>query len=427
MNPEFDNPFDQPKVIRQKILESIKLKPEIQFNGKGFICTLVTSRCPVGCEHCMFSSSMIEAKNPDNTMTEENLTHLMELVQDSNAGYLLVSGGGEGFLELDLMYRIVEETKADITWMATCANWAIDKEKAVEVIHNMHDAFLRGKHKNPGRKICLRVSTDSDHTKKIARKSEKPFQYIINLIEIFEREYSTEENFFLMLHSLQGQEGLIDNLCSEISGKRSTYHDPIHEAIKITESVVTVELNSGYKFEITFAKLLLSDLSADLRDEELLKRRISVFEKDAYQNEHGRPAVKYNSTNGKIGPNMLVIYNGRVAGGWQSEMPDVPINLNHNFESIMEKTLTDPGVLATIEKGLAYRFEIIQEVCPKAVIRAKAVNIRDYTSLVLLEEDKVKLYYSIRVLQDFISQNRIKQGELDNWPREISVLVRMSK
>lgn len=428
INRQVDNPFEHPKVYRQKIIETIKLTPSIQFNGKGFICTLITSRCPVGCEHCMFSSSMLEAKNPVNTLTPENLSHLMKLIHDSNTGYFLVSGGGEGFLELDLMYRIAEETKADITWMVTCANWAIDENKAIEIIHHLHDAFIKGEQKKPGRKICLRVSIDSQHIEKIARKDMNPLQHIINVIKIFEREYPKEGNFCLMLHSLQGEEELIDELCHEIAGEGSSYHDLLHDRIKVTECALTVKLESGYSFEVTYAKRLLSDLSADLRNEDLVKRRVSVFDKDAYQNERGIPAVKYNGINGEIGPNMLVLYNGRVAGGWQSEMPDVSINLeSDNFKDIMKKTLTDPGVLATIEKGLAYRFGVIQEVCPKAVLRAKAVNIRDYTSLVLLEEDKVKLYYSIRVIQDYISEKRIPQAEINSWPQEIRFLISIPK
>jgi hypothetical protein len=109
-------------------------------------------------------------------------------------------------------------------------------------------------------------------------------------------------------------------------------------------------------------------------------------------------------------------------------MPDVAISLDSDdFESIMTKTLSDPGVIGTIENGLAYRFGIIQEVSPNAVLRAKAVNIRDYTSLVLLEEDRIKLYYSIRVLQDFLAQQRIAEKDTLDWPAEIQSLVRLTK
>ncbi|MCJ7760237.1 hypothetical protein MUP59_03755, partial [Candidatus Bathyarchaeota archaeon] len=278
-----------------------------------------------------------------------------------------------------------------------------------------------------GRKICVRVSLDSYHVERIARPNQNPLQYVVDLVRIFETEYAHEDSFVLMIHSLEGEEALVNDLCKAISGERLARHDPLHDKVKVTESAFTVKLESGYEFEVTFAKLLLSDLAADMRDKETLKKRIEVFEKDAFRNERGRPAVKYNA-DGRIGPNMLVVYNGRVAGGWQSEMPDVPINLDFDdFQSIMQKTFSDPGVLGTIENGLAYRFDIIEEVCPKAVLRSKAVNVSDYTSLVLLEEDKIKLYYSIRVLQDFVAQSRIKENELKGWPDEVRLLVSVTK
>lgn len=62
----------------------------------------------------MFFSNMSEGKNSYNTMTPERISNLMKLVQDSNTGYLLVSGGGEGFLEPDLMYQIIKETSANV-------------------------------------------------------------------------------------------------------------------------------------------------------------------------------------------------------------------------------------------------------------------------------------------------------------------------
>lgn len=421
------NPFDNPRIWRQKFVKYAKLSPKIRFNGKGFICALINSRCPIGCEHCMFASNMSENKSSINTMTKRRISRLMKLVRDSNTGYLLVSGGGEGFIEPELMYQIVEETRADITWMVTGAHWAVNMENAVDVVNNMYNAYLRGGHRKNGRIICLRISLDSYHVEKIAPTVHHQFQHVLNLVKIFDANYAHDKNFVLMIHALQGEEELVEDLCKNLSAENIDRHNPIHDKVKVTEYAFTLRLKSGYEFEVTFAKLLLSDLAADLRDKEMLDKRIKIFEKDAFQNERGYPAIKYNA-DGKIGPNMLVLYNGRVAGGWQSEMPDVPINIDFDdFDNVMEKTLSDPGVVGTIERGLKYRFDVIQEVCPKAVLRSKAVNVRDYTSPVLLEEDKVKLYYTIRVLQDYLTSSRISKNEIENWPPELQFLISLSK
>lgn len=175
---------------------------------------------------------------------------------------------------------------------------------------------------------------------------------------------------------------------------------------KKTESAITLQLPSNYFFDVTFAKELYSNLAVDLRNTEDVDKKIRIWEKDCFINENGYPAYHLNE-DGTIGHDMLVIYDGCVAGGWQSEMPDVNINIDEDdFSQIYKKTMSDPGVLATIENGSKYRFDIINEVCIKASIRAKAINIRDYTSLTLFEEDTVKLYYTLRAIQDFISKGR---------------------
>lgn len=422
------NPFDHPGFFRQKIIANIKFTPRIHYNGRGFICALITSRCHVGCEDCMFFSNMSEGKNSYNTMSPQRISNLMKLVQDSNTGYLLVSGGGEGFLEPNLMYQIIKETKADVTWMVTSAFWARNRDTAEKVLKNMYDAFLRGNHKENKRKIVCRVSFDRFHMEALSIPGQNPLKYIINIIKLFEERYSHEEGFVLMLHSLQGEEGLITKLCDVVGGEKVVRALPSDGNVKVTESAIAVRLKSGYTFEITYAKLLLSDLAPDLRDEGELKRKITVWEQDAFYNERGNPSVNYNM-DGTIGTDMLVLYDGRVAGGWQAEMPDVLINIDtDNFTSIMKKTLSDPGVLGTIENGLVYRFNIIDEVCPKAVLRAKAVNVRDYTSPTLLEEDKVKLYYTIRVIQDFIARpGRVDIKDIAKWPAELRSLVSLNK
>jgi len=408
------------------ILKHVKITPKIQFNGKGFICALINSRCHIGCSHCMFASNMYEKKNDKNTMTPQRIDKLMKLVKDSNTGYLLISGGGEGFLEPLLMYQIVEKSSADLTWMVTSAFWGKEKVNAIEILNNLYKAYLNGSRYNQERRICIRISFDSYHINKLS-KNDNNIDYIINIIKIFESTYSHQNNFFLQLHSIEGEDKLIEQLEQKTLGVKLNSISSIHSNEKSTESVIALKLPSGYTFEITFAKLLLSNTTADLDDKVLLKQRIELWEKDAFINEQNAPSYQINS-DGSIGTDMLVIYNGRVAGAWQSEMPDVSINIDkHSYKDIMKKTLSDIGVLSTIENGLNYRFNIINEVSTKASIRAKAVNIRDYTSPILLEEDTIKAYYSIRVIQDLLAKKQISQKDIENYPIELKKLIHLTK
>lgn len=421
-----NNLFNFPRTIRKLVLDNVKVIPKIKFEGKGFICALINSRCHIGCSHCMFSSNMDEQKNEFNTMTPTRVEKLMNLVKDSNTSYLLVSGGGESFLEPSLMFQIVEKSMADLTWMVTSAFWAKNKSKADEMLHKLYQAYLKGNILKVNRRICIRVSFDNYHVSKLSKHTKNPFDYIINIIEAFESTYSEESGFFLQLHCIEGEEKLVEKLKEEISAIKISEINSIHNEEKITESAITLQLLSGYKFEVTFAKLLYSDMVVDLRDTQLLEKRINIWERDAFINEKSRAGYKIDS-DGLFGNDMLVIYDGRVSGAWQCESSDVLINIDtDSYTSIVNKTIYDPNVLATLENGHKYRFNIIDEVCPKASLRAKAVNIRDYTSPILFEEDTVQAYYTIRVIQDYFQKGEIEKQDIDNYPRELKELIFMS-
>lgn len=417
------NPFVRPRDYRQMILDHIRVKPKLRYNGKGFICALITSRCHIGCEHCMFGSNMTEKRNAFNTMTPERVDRLMQLVTDSNTDYLLVSGGGEGFLELGLMEQITEGSTASLTWLVTSAFWAKKFDQAQKILARLYSAYIRGCAAHPNRRLCIRVSVDTHHVNQLRDTEGTLFQYLQHLVYLFETLYADQKDFFLQLHSLEGEEALIDSLQEMLGAVKLPAMSDIHTNEKVTESAVTLQMPSGYGFEVTFAKRLLSDMAADLRNEQLLADRIQIWDKDAFVNEKGLVGTQLNM-DGTIGSDMLVIYDGRVAGGWQCEMTDVSINIDtDSYQDIVAKTFDDPGVLATIEHGLAYRFHIIDEVNSKASLRAKAVNVRDYTSPVLLEEDSTKLYYTIRAVQDFIFEGRLVATDTLHWPRSLLELV----
>jgi len=401
------NPFDQSILFRKKIIENLTIKPNFSLNGSGFICALITSRCPVGCSHCMFAANMLENTNEFNTFTDQRTDNLLKLVKDSNTNYLLVSGGGEPFLHPELMYKIATSSSALMTWFVTSGFWAKNKKYAISILDNMYQAFLKGIDEFPNRKVCIRLSLDFQHVEKISKNGVDELEYVINIIKFFSDNIGNNSNFFFQIHSIEGNETLVEQLIDQLNGKLIDGSTTLHAFDKKTESYITVETPSGYIFDVTYAKLLLSNLAPNLKDIPAIKKSIAIWEKDHNVNEKGHAPLQINSDQ-TIGSDMLVIYDGRVSGAWQSEMPDVSLNIDtDSYQSIIDKSFNDLAVLATIEKGLDYRFGVISEVSENACIRAKAVNIRDYTSPVLMEEDAIKLYYTIRAAQDYIKEQRL--------------------
>ena len=431
------NPFQYAAAARQLILEHVKVEADWPFNGKGFICALMNTRCPVACAHCMFATIPDEEDNPWDRLDEPRVTKLLQFVTDANTGYLLVSSAGEGFLEPALMYQIARDSTADITWMVTSGFWGRRPEDAIEIVDQLHHAFTEGQQRLPSRRLFIRLSLDHHHVEQISKPGEAPFEYVQNIVRAFEERHFGARGFRVMLHSLEGEEGLVREFAETLGAELAPYDgnarlldggDGLHPAgfhqkVKVTEKAMVLRLPSGYLIEVTFAKLLLSDLSADLTDADALRQRVAVFDKDAFVNASGNPALMINP-DGTIGPNILVSFNGSIAAGWQCEMPDVVLNLDtHSYKEAMRRSLADPGFLAVVENGFQYRFDIINEVDPNAVLRAKAVNLRDYTSRILLEEDRTRLYFTVRALQDFIAAGRIGGDDISRWPRALQELV----
>lgn len=332
-------------------------------------------------------------------MTQARVKRLVHLARESNTQFLLVSGGGEGFLELEAIEHLAQYSPARYTWLVTSGYWAGSPQRATNVIRRLEKAASKG---DANRHVVLRISLDEEHLERLQAPGDR-WGFVTNIIAgIRDADASS---LALQFHLLEGNEHLLEELASHLEANLCSTHDTVHESSKQTEAAYTLHLPDGLSIEATFAKYLHADLAADLRDHELLEKRIAVFDRDYQTNQHGCPGVQFNG-NHDAGLNLLIVYDGRVAP-WQSEMPDVPISIDtDDYTTIRNKILSDPAVLATLEAGLSHRFSIVAEVDPKAVLRAKAVNVRDYTSPILMEDNRIKLYYTIRSIQHFMRSGR---------------------
>lgn len=80
-----------------------------------------------------------------------------------------------------------------------------------------------------------------------------------------------------------------------------------------------------------------------------------------------------------------------------------------------------------MDKGYFYRENIINEVNHQAVIRSKVIQLRNYLAALLLEEDCTKLYYGIRVIQDYLSEGVLKLEDLKALPYEMQKVLTQGK
>jgi len=79
-----------------------------------------------------------------------------------------------------------------------------------------------------------------------------------------------------------------------------------------------------------------------------------------------------------------------------------------------------------LKKGYEYRNKIVSEVNPLVLLRAQAVNLRDYFATLLLEEDKTKLYYAVRSVQLFLGEFFINEENLKLYSEDLQYVIKLS-
>ncbi|MEK7526659.1 MAG: histidine phosphatase family protein [Patescibacteria group bacterium] len=416
--------FDNPQKYRESILRQTNLVgPEKdKLEGKSLICVFLTSYCGVGCPFCFFKSPNSKSKENDteNKFSADGIDKFINFANDANVGYLQISGGGEPFIEREALLKCIEEVRADRIILITSGSWAFNRLNAEKYLAEIEQAI--SKRETPAR-VSIRLSVSEGHS---IRLKERP---LVNLLSLFEEKYRGNENFTLQLKTFEGDSTLVDYLNEHFSGYSAQEEIPNQSddrnIIKIMPWKSKITLPSGYEVIVGKARVFESSLKPNLNDEQSIEDTIEVFEEDLEQSQNDSPSTVSNA-DGTTGVDWIVEYNGNVCT-WQNRVQDNLLNVYEDgYDRVLNATMQDPLTLSFIEKGAKYRDQIIGEVSPRTTRLAKAVSIRDYTGTLLFEDEKTRLYYTLRVLQDYIKDDRINMESLANLPIEIQNALNLS-
>ena len=417
------NPFDSPGKYREIILKSHLLELEkINVSSKSLACLFLTRFCVVGCPFCFFKSSpQWRKKNIEDQFSDEGLNKFIKFSKESNLSYLLISGGGEPLNQKKHILKIIENVTADKIVLVTSGNWAKKIENAESYLSDMYEALKR---RTKSAKVVVRVSISEGHSIKLGVECAK------NIINIFGMKYIDEKDFVVQIKAFEGDatlQRLINELSdAKLSTKFSKLASDNQVLIKRIPKKYILTLKNGYNIVVGVSKIFWSSLNPDLNRISELKNAIEVVENDVHLCEDSHPSVVYNN-DGSMGLDWSINFNGNICL-WQNQVRDTYMNLyEDSYNKILETYLNDPITYSIVEKGTQYRDNIISEINPLAVLRSKAIGLRDSTGAILFEEEKTRLYYVIRVLQDFINEGRINNISLSQWPEKILLLVQLSK
>lgn len=418
------NIFDRPcYYIKQVKKVCIPEKKRKKFNSKSMLCAWVTKLCPARCESCFFKSNMYHDGKPDEKyqFSQYGVDRLIQFINDSNNSYLMLSGGGEPMVRKDIVNQIIRQVKSDRIVIVTSAIWAKTYESAKKVIDELYESYLS---RNDDLVLVLRLSVDNFHYKPLG------FEVIDYVIRVFRENYTSCKNFQLRIHTMQ-DDPTLEMVAEKIGNCEIIYSDiesvsDNKEIIKILPKQATLRFEEGYEIKIGLSKLFFSNLKIDLNElTEDIQRSLDVFEEDMSASEYGNPSILTNC-DGSLGLDFWIDYNGNVTT-WGNQQWDSLYNVYvDTYKDLIDGTFSNIISYSFLDKGYYYRERIIKTINPRAVLRSKAMNLRDYAGAFLMEEEKTKLYYAVRAIKDYLEDGIISEHDISFLPANLLQAIHSS-
>lgn len=402
--------FDHAQAVRSLLMTCVRPNVVEDFNKSGYMTVWPTKSCPIGCEFCFFHSPIVKIKDPENSLTAEGIQRLLTLIKEANVQRLMISGGGEPFMVFEQsMSTILRSADVESILIATGADWARKRDATEERIRKV----LQYRDENKRRpRIDFRISLDKYHAEKIS--PDGGLEYLSNVIDVFSNSFADSRDFLLSFRALHG-DATVQNLLRML---------PVEDRIKTGDRTEQVNLKSGFSFPISYNAEFVSDSKVDLNDSAFIERQAVLWDRNIKDVYGGNMSVIKNA-DGR-GLNMEVLHNGEYFP-WGGCPPDNELSIyKDDYREFMRRVLGDTISLSVLEKGNEYRDAVVAEVNPRAVMRGKAMGIRDFYPRVIFEEEKTRLYYAIRATQDYIAEDRVGQIR-GHVPRVIEEILGLSK
>lgn len=391
------------------------------FPGKSMAFLFLTKFCDVECAHCFFKSrkNINNEQSIEYEFSEDGLNKVINFINKSNNGYLSVLGGGEPFNRFDYIQKIMHEVKTDRLVLVTSGNWGKDYKEAEEKISIINN-ILQSRKDNL--KLILRISVDKWHILKIGKNS------VLNIINIIKKQ--TNPNFELELHTLTDDNSL-DEIFKTLGNYVITDYKKCvsdnEDVMKLGYARYKVIFDDHFELKIGIAQKFNSNLKVNLKNKPSnLSELLQYFDNDIEKNCFGNPSLVYNKGNIQ-GLDFLISYNGNVSTWGNDQSYDLNNLYIHSYEEILKRTFENIISYSFIDKGYKYRENIFNEINPIAVLRSKAINIRDYAGISLFEEKASVLYYAIRVIQDYLQEKLLEEKDLDILSNELKKVISLNK
>lgn len=402
----FTNYFNYPQYYRNELLKykCLDVNVKDRYKGKSLMYAFLTRFCYVGCDFC-FNRSQCPGKKGkiSDQFSDRGIDRLIAFCEKADLGCLIISGGGDPFLQKTQVLRLVKEAKASRIVLVTSGFWAKSEELANDMISDIYRAFSERKETT---ELVVRISISEYHSKALG------VDCALNVLKVFDKHYRNNNNFKLQLKSFDNDKAF-DLFLSKLDFESiSEVEENVSDNFvieKILRKKRIIKLKSGMEIIVGFSEIFYTSVFPNLFDDKKVSYVTKTVDDDLLYSVKSFPATILN-TDGSVGLNWSLYYNGNICL-WQSQARDTYQSIyEDDYDHVISAHFNDPLVYSFIDKGNEYRESIVKEISPLSIKRAKATGLRDRLGLYLLEDERVRLYYMVRAIQDYMSTGEIDKS-----------------
>jgi hypothetical protein len=388
--------FENPALFRRAILDlPITYSEGPVYKGAHFYIQL-TGICDVACSHCMYSSDQSQRHSGPMRLDDADVELALRYVAESSPNKISISGGGEPFLELKHLLRIVEAAQCQYIELITAANWARSQDSAKSILLKISDA-ARSNPRSP--EVMIRASIDLFH---LTAPNPVPLQAYVNLTHAWiEHGDSLQLGFRGLL--LEGDRS-VDLLADALGGILEP-QDSWNKVIRLSNDVI---------LPVTLNVLRFSGKGEQYRSEMAhrtmaLRQYFAAFEEAPNRLLLGRAindAIKrtYYSVGGI---SITLDFDGSLYI-FTATAPDRRCNIRtHTFRESVDWFYRDPITRVLMAEGPYWLCEVVRDIDNSLADRAIQAN--DVCSMVdtLLSDEVGRAFATAVALKTLLSRGEV--------------------
>lgn len=371
-----------------------------------------TKYCPIECEHCMFASPKPQHVDKEMVLSPAAIDNFIQISHDSMLDSLVASGGGEPMLELPTVLRLLKEARFDYFEIITGAHWTASEALIRKTLDQVQDAISERKTKNRDFDFSFRVSIDSYHQAVVRPEWLKSLVDVIRRDAVFPRGERKYPDIRLFFRTLLIEDDTVERFASLLGAKLTPMKQYIRE-LRFHD-----ELNDG----MNMLKVFYKDMRFVGRGKTVETNKLMEFDQyfSSYADENhdvrlGMTYLKPGSHGEALeGINTTVIYDGKMLpyGGVADVYSNIYVDSYQEFLSKLSKDIISRTLL---EKGLRSVMRIAEEVDPLINERVKRKNWIASVADESLATPELRLYVTLRLLQESMKEGRIKPDSFQPW------------